>query len=63
MQITREALKEVDVVEVGDRIHRDFYTTFVAWEEASEERKLEAYLRLTKTVRELYDFTVRGKVP
>jgi hypothetical protein len=63
MQMTREAPREVDVVEMGDRIHRNFYTTFVAWEEASEERKLEAYLRLTKTVRELYDFTVRGKVP
>ena len=63
MQITREALKEVDVVEVGDRIRRDFYDTFVAWEEASEEQKPEASLRLTKAVRELYDFTVRGRLP
>jgi hypothetical protein len=63
MQIAGKALKEVAVVEVGDRIRRDFYTTFVVWEQASEERKPEAYLRLTKAVRELYDFTVRGEVP
>ena len=63
MQITREALKDDDVVEVGDHIRRDFYATFVAWEEASEERKPEASLRLTKAARQLYDFTVRGKVP
>jgi len=62
MQITRDAPREVDV-EVGDRIRHDFYTTFVAWEEASAERKPGEYLRLTKAVRELYDFTVRGKVP
>jgi hypothetical protein len=63
MQRTREALKEVDVVEVADRIPHDFYTTFVAWEESPEERKPQAYRRLTKAVRDLYDFTVRGKAP
>jgi hypothetical protein len=62
MQITHEILKEVDAVEMGDRIRRDFYTTFLGWEEASEEQKPEASLRLTKAVRQLYDFTVRGKV-
>jgi len=52
-----------DLNEVENRIHRDFRDAFAAWEEAPEEQKAEAYLLLNNTVRQLYEFVVRGKLP
>ena len=49
--------------EIENRIHRDFWTAFIAWEEAPVEQKAKAYLRLNNNVRQLYDFMVRGELP
>jgi hypothetical protein len=49
--------------EVENCVHRDFWVAFVAWEEAPEEQKAQAYLRLNNTVRQLYDFMIRGELP
>ena len=49
--------------EIENRIHRDFWAAFIAWEEAPVEQKAKAYLRLNNNVRQLYDFMVRGELP
>ena len=49
--------------EIENRIHRDFWVAFIAWEEAPVEQKAKAYLRLNNNVRQLYDFMVRGELP
>ena len=49
--------------EVENDIHRDFWVAFMAWEEAPEEEKSQASLRLNNTVRQLYDFMIRGELP
>ena len=63
MLTTCDCSTEIDRTKVEDRIHREFWAAFAAWEEAPEEQKAEASVHLNKTVRQLYDFIVRGKVP
>lgn len=64
MQTTGDSLKSVyNRSEIEERIHQEFSAAFAAWEKAPEEQKAEASLRLNKTVRQLYDFVVRGELP
>jgi hypothetical protein len=49
--------------EIENRIHREFQTAYAAWDDAPDYRKAEAASRLNQSVRQLYDFIVRGKVP
>jgi hypothetical protein len=54
---------DIERATAEDRIHKEFWAAYAAWEEAPEERKAEASLRLKRTVRQLYDFVVRGIIP
>jgi hypothetical protein len=50
-------------VEVGNRVHDEFWHAFAAWEDAPDYQKPEASARLNQSVRQLYDFVVRGQAP
>jgi hypothetical protein len=64
MHSSSDSLESIDNrTEIENRIHRDFWAAFVAWEEAPVEQKAQAYLRLNNNVRQLYDFKVRGELP
>ena len=54
---------ESNVMEVENRIHEEMRVAFDRWEQASADQKPEASARLNQTVRQLYDFVVRGRVP
>ena len=49
--------------ELENRIHHEFRVAFAAWEDATQEQKAEASLQLDRTVRQLYNFVVRGELP
>jgi len=64
MQMTYDSLESTyNRTEIENRIHRDFWAAFAAWEEAPQEHKAEASLQLNRTVRQLYNFVVRGELP
>ena len=64
MRSSSGSLESIDNrTEIENRIRRDFWSAFVAWEEAPVEQKAQAYLRLNNNVRQLYDFMVRGELP
>jgi hypothetical protein len=64
MRSSSGSLESIDNrTEIENRIRRDFWSAFVAWEEAPVEKKAQAYLRLNNNVRQLYDFMVRGELP
>ena len=64
MPITHDAvIPELDPVEVENRIHDEMRAAFARWEQASADQKTEASTHLDQTVRQLYDFVVRGKEP
>jgi len=64
MQTTGDSLESAyNRSEIEERIHHEFSAAFAAWEEEPEEQKADASLRLNKTVRQLYDFVVRGELP
>ena len=54
---------KLNPTEIEDRIRREFWTAFAAWEDAPDYEKAEAAYRLNQSVQQLYDFVVRGKVP
>jgi hypothetical protein len=54
---------ELDAIEIENRIHHEFWTAFADWDDAPDYQKAEAASRLNQSVRQLYDFVVRGKVP
>ena len=64
MRSSSGSLESIDNrTEIENRVHSDFWAAFVAWEEAPAEQKAQAYLRLNNTVRQLYDFMIRGELP
>jgi hypothetical protein len=52
-----------DAKELENRIHREFWTAFAAWEDGPDYQKAKAASRLDQSVRQLYDFVVRGRIP
>jgi hypothetical protein len=54
---------ESDRTQMENRIHDEFWTAFTAWDNAPDGLKDEAASRLNQSVRQLYDFVVRGKAP
>lgn len=64
MQTTGDSLESpYNRSEIEEWIHHEFSAAFAAWEEAPEQQRAGASLRLNKTVRQLYDFVVRGELP
>jgi hypothetical protein len=55
MQITCDSLESTyNRTEIKNRIRREFWAAFAAWEEAPQEQKAEVSLQLNRTVRQLY---------
>ena len=52
MRSSSGSLESIDNrTEIENRIRRDFWSAFVAWEEAPVEQKAQAYLRLNNNIR------------